>query len=256
MLKAILFDLDDTLIDWGDFFGQWDAVERMYIGGVYDYIRAQGHDIGDQDSFRELYFKRTVAAWDDARTTLIAPHLGRILVETAAIVGVPEADRDADALLNAYGWSAVRGTAPFPDAIDSLRMLREQGLKLGLVTNAFQPMRLRDREIEEHGLLEFFPHCRISAADVGYLKPHPEIFTRALDQLEVTADEAIFIGDNPVADIAGAQAAGMRAVMRVTEKLKPLLSGLIIPDAAVNTLEELPAVLDEWYPDWRSMEPA
>jgi HAD superfamily hydrolase (TIGR01509 family) len=256
MLKAILFDLDDTLIDWGDFFGQWDAVERMYIGGVYEYIRAQGHDIGDLDSFRELYFERTVAAWDDARTTLIAPHLGRILVETAAIVGVPEADRDTDALLNAYGWRAVRGTAPFPDAIDSLRMLREQGLKLGLVTNAFQPMRLRDREIEEHGLLEFFPDCRISAADVGYLKPHPEIFTQALDLLEVSADEAIFIGDNPVADIAGAQAAGMRAVMRVTEKLKPLLSGLIIPDAAVNTLEELPAVLDEWYPNWRSVEPA
>lgn len=170
MLKAVFFDLDDTLIDWGHFFGQWDAVERMYIGGVYDHIRAQGHDIGDLDSFRELYFERTVAAWQSARDTLIAPHLGNILVETATLLGVPEHDRDPDAYLHAYNWSAVRGTAPFPDAVDSLRLLRDAGLKLGLVTNAFQPMRLRDREMAEHGLLEFFPECRLSAADVGYLK--------------------------------------------------------------------------------------
>jgi FMN phosphatase YigB (HAD superfamily) len=106
-------------------------------------------------------------------------------------------------------------------------------------------------EIEAHGILVHFPDCRISAADVGYLKPHPAIFQAALDQVGATPDEAVFVGDNPIADIAGAQGAGMRAILRVTTPAPPMLSGLIVPDAAINSLAELPRILDEWYPGWR-----
>jgi putative hydrolase of the HAD superfamily len=159
---------------------------------------------------------------------------------------------DAEACLRAYAWGAVPGTVVFPEAREALDLLVSRGLKLGIVTNAAQPMWLRDTELKGHGLLNYFPDCRISAADVGYLKPHPAIFEAALGRLGVTPDEAVFVGDNPTADIAGAQGAGMQAVLRVVSPVPPMLSGLIVPDGAINTLAELPAVLDERFPGWRA----
>jgi hypothetical protein len=50
-----------------------------------------------------------------------------------------------------------------------------------------------------------------------------------------------------VADIAGAQGAGLRAVLRVKHPPSPLISGLVVPDGAVNSLVELP-VIQQLYP--------
>src|SRR5690606_15877365 len=108
--------------------------------------------------------------------------------------------------------------------------------------------------MELHGLslIEYFPDCRISAADAGYLKPHPAIFEHALALVDASPDEAVFVGDNPIADIAGAQGVGMRAVLREVHEVPPLLSGLIVPDATITSLEGLPPLLDDWFPGWRA----
>jgi putative hydrolase of the HAD superfamily len=252
MLKAVLFDLDDTLIDWHGFSEDWPTFERMYLRRVFDYLSGSPQPLSDFEAFAMEFRQRTRAAWDSGRGSLIAPHLGTILLEAAGAAGAPPGVLDAKALLDAYEWTAVPGTVVFPDVVDALVLLKDNGVKIGIVTNAFQPMWLRDIEIQAHGLLDHFPDCRISAADVGYLKPHPAIFQAALDRLNITPDEAVFVGDNPIADIAGAQGAGMRGVLRITSPTPPMLSGLIVPDGAVNTLAELPPILDQWYPGWRS----
>lgn len=249
MLKAIIFDLDDTLIDWGDFSQDWENVERPHLTGVYEYLQASGEPQGDLDAFRLAYFKHARTAWSSARNTLVAPHMGQVLMAAAEALGVADGVT-MEGCLKAYNWGAAPGTQIFPDVEDGLTTLREGGLRFGIVTNAFQPMWLRDRELQEHGILDYFPECRFSAADVGHLKPHPNIFAAALNCLELEPDEAVFIGDNPVADIAGAQAAGMRAVLRVNAHAKPMLSGLVIPDGAINSLHELLPILDEWFPGW------
>ncbi len=252
MLKAVLFDLDDTLLDWSGFTTEWQEHERQYLRHVFDYVCREKFDLTDFGVFIAEFRNRTRDAWSSGRGNLIAPNLGKILVESVEAVGVPAGLVEMEDLLRAYDWTSVPGTVLFPDVLEALVLLREQGVKIAIVTNAFQPMWIRDIEIDRHGLLEHFPDCRISAADVGYLKPHPAIFQAALDKLNSTAEEAVFVGDNPIADIAGAQGAGLKAVLRVTTPTPPMLSGLIIPDAAVNSLAELPPILDEWYPGWRS----
>ncbi|MFW5749114.1 MAG: HAD family hydrolase [Chloroflexota bacterium] len=249
-LKGILFDLDDTLIDWGHFAEEWERIETPHIEKVYRYMSTLAALEGDFQAYKTAFFSRTKKAWGNARTTLQAPHLGRVLVEAAIAVGMPEDRADIDALLDAYEWGVIEGTSAFPEAISVLEKLRAHNIKMGIVTNAFQPMRLRDIELHGHGLREFFPDCRISAADVGVLKPHPDIFKRALACMGTPPEETVFIGDNPTADIAGAQAAGMLAVLRVIARPRPLISGLIVPDAAINSLMELPVILSEWFPGW------
>lgn len=250
MLKAILFDLDDTLIEWKFPFDEWEARELQHLRGVYDYFCQIGPPAFDLEAYKNEYMRRTREAWMDARTTLVAPHLGRVLMQAAAAVGFSPAHLEERRCLEAYNWGVMEGTAPFPDVIEGLSLLRNRGVRMGVITNAYAPMWLRDYEMAGHGLLEFFSDCRFSAADVGYLKPHPDIFAAALNCLGAAAEETIFVGDNPIADIAGAQVAGMRAVLRVKNPPVPLISGLVVPDAAINSLYELPAILDEWFPGW------
>ena len=87
--------------------------------------------------------------------------------------------------------------------------LRERGLKLGLVSNAFDPPQLLHRDLAELGIAERLDVALFSS-EVGRRKPDPEIFRRALDALDVGASEALFVGDTLGSDIAGAAELGMR----------------------------------------------
>ncbi|MEQ8674956.1 MAG: HAD family hydrolase [Aggregatilineales bacterium] len=250
MLKAILFDLDDTLIDWSHFSSNWEEVESRHLSGLYTFLCDTIQPFSTKDNFTEGYIQRTREAWSNARTTLIAPHLGRIIIETASALGIPAEMLDEKACLKAYQWGAVPGTSPFPDVIESLTLLRERGLRMGIVTNAFQPMWMRDEEMNQHGLLEFFPECRFSAADVGRLKPHADIFATALNCLDLPPEEVVFIGDNPTADVAGAQSAGMNAILRSKRSTRSYKKGLVVPDGTIDSLKQLPPILDALYPGW------
>lgn len=251
-LQGVLFDLDDTLVDWSGFSGDWNAYEETHLRQTYDAVAQGVHPIAASfEAFAQEYRIRVRNAWATARGTLRSPHVGRILISTFKALGVPEDKLDADAIMRAYQWGKVTGTVVFPDVIDALETLRACGVKLGVVTNSFQPMRMREVELAAHGLLAYFPVCRVSAADAGYLKPHPQIFQQALQSLGTSPRHTVYVGDNPVADIAGAQSAGMQAILRVKKPAPPLISGLIVPDYAVNTLNELLQVFDTWFPGWR-----
>lgn len=250
MIKGVLFDMDNTLIDWHGFDGNWFEMEREHLGKVLNFLETAGRPLeASLDDFAQTYTELTRDAWATARSTLRAPHMGKLLMQALAHYGFEpdETVRAADCI-KAYDWKPASGVALFPDVIEGLDAILERGLKIGIVTNASQPMHLRDIELEAFGLLNYFPDatCRISAADVGYLKPNVKIFEYALQQLGTTAQETIYVGDNPVADIAGAQAAGLRAVLRINRETPPLISGLIVPDAAINSFTELLPLLDNW----------
>lgn len=250
MLKAVLFDMDDTLLDWSGFKTEWAIMERKHLAKVLDYL-GQFHPLDDHEAYMVEVRQRTVAAWTSARTDMRSPNLGTLLVDAAAAMGVPLEHLDVRRLLEAYQWGAIDGTVIFPDVPILLKLLHSHNIKVGIVTNAYQPMWLREIELRAHDLLDFFPDCRLSAADVGYLKPHPAIFQAALDCLGTPPEGTLFVGDDLEADIAGAKAAGMRAVLRLTHRNRDVETG-IIPDAKITSLEALPALLDEWYPGWRA----
>jgi len=104
-------------------------------------------------------------------------------------------------------WGPARKLATTSHAL--LEALRERGLKLGLVSNAFDPPDLLHRDLAELGITERLDVALFSS-EVGRRKPDPEIFERALDALGVGASEALFVGDTLASDIAGAAALGMR----------------------------------------------
>jgi putative hydrolase of the HAD superfamily len=106
-------------------------------------------------------------------------------------------------------WDPARRLAAHTHAL--LESLRGRGLRLGLVSNAFDPGWLLHRDLEQMGLADRLDFA-VFSSEVGVRKPHPQIFERALEALGVQPENALFVGDRLYEDVRGAGELGMTTV--------------------------------------------
>ncbi|WP_437879511.1 HAD family hydrolase [Pseudomonas sp. LRF_L74] len=123
----------------------------------------------------------------------------------------------------------------FNDTVPTLERLALH-YTLGVITNG-------NADVRRLGLADYFRFA-LSAEELGVGKPDPHPFQRALHEAGVEASQAVHIGDHPGDDIAGAQAAGLRAIW--FNPLRQEWQGERHPDAQITSLSELPAVLERW----------
>lgn len=246
-IRAILFDLDDTILTWQHAKEGWELFKRSRTAGVHAHMVATGRTMPDLDAFHSLIEATFLGLWDEARIDHRAAKLDEGLLRALEEAGVDRSSVDVDALLRAYGWGPIPSVVPFPDAEYVLRTLEARGFWLGLVTNAMQPMWMRDMELAWHGLLDRFP-VRVSSFDAGYMKPHPQIYRMALEGLGASPEEAVFVGDRPANDIAGANALGMLSVLMQPRATNARAGALVLPedqqpDHTIRSLTELLAIV-------------
>lgn len=98
---------------------------------------------------------------------------------------------------------------PYPEVVGWLTVLRAAGLELAVVSNWDVSL---GEVLERVGLAPLLDHV-VTSAGVGAAKPDPAVFLRALELLGVRPEEAIHLGDSPALDLAGAEAAGVEAVL-------------------------------------------
>ena len=96
-----------------------------------------------------------------------------------------------------------------PDVHPTLHDLKKSGYRLGVVSNRHQPCH---EELRSYGLDEFF-ELALVAGEVSAWKPDPALFTHALERLEITPEQAIYVGDNYYADVVGTLRAGLGPVL-------------------------------------------
>ena len=133
------------------------------------------------------------------------------------------------------------GVKTFEDTLDVLEQLKNDDYKIGLITNAMQPMWMRDIELRHFGILDYLD-ARLTSGDVGFMKPHPFIYWRALELLDVEPETAVFVGDRPANDIAGANEAGLISVLMAPPHLDREL-GEVRPNYTITKLTELLPIL-------------
>jgi HAD superfamily hydrolase (TIGR01509 family) len=102
-----------------------------------------------------------------------------------------------------------RGIELRPGVAGMLQRLHARGLRLGLAAN--QPARVI-AELDRYGIGQYFAHREVSGHH-GYRKPDVRLFLRALDDLGVTPEEAVMVGDRIDNDIVPARLLGMRTVL-------------------------------------------
>jgi putative hydrolase of the HAD superfamily len=144
---------------------------------------------------------------------------------------VLETDADlTDALLAALRFRA------YPDAVPALMTLRSRGLSIVVVSNWDHSLHER---LAETGLAPLVDGA-VASAEVGVAKPDRRIFDRALELAGADAGSALHAGDSPDEDVAGALAAGLRAVLVARDGTPEAPAGV----PAIRSLEELPPLCE------------
>jgi len=241
-IQAVLFDLDDTLISWERPFGSREEFYLPRIEKLHTFLSSAGHCLPPCAEFYESVDQAISAMWAEARQTGRIASLGQLLDQRFEDLGMDTGLVDTDELLRLFDWAPRPGVELFPETLPVLSSLREKGYKTGLLTNSFVPMWMRDLELQAYGLLDLLDE-RVSAADVGYLKPDPAIFHHLLARLDVPPERAVFVGDRPANDIAGANAAGLVSVLISPAYLDRECAG-VRPDYRIERLDELLPVLE------------
>lgn len=249
MLRAVIFDLDDTILDWSNAQVDWAELGAAHLTPICDYLRETGHTLPPVRAVADRLGEIVRLSWKKAQMPhWEAPRLYNHLHDLLIVLGINPSTVDMERLERLYQWGPIHGVRPFRDASSVLEALRAARLQLGLLTNAAQPMWMRDIELNAYGLTDAFDF-RITAGDIGKLKPHPDVFKFVLEALNTSAEEAVYVGDRPHDDVIGAQSAGMRAIL--VRRISTIMIDGVKPNAIVNNLREIQDVFDLWYPGWR-----
>ncbi len=187
----------------------------------------------------ELWARTTATQESGTLDDLIALATARLGLDVAEAVRA-EAALDH---LDAWGVHLTHD----PEAVATLTALRERGMAVGLVSNTHWPRAFHEQLLERDGLIGLID-VRLYSSELTHMKPHPSVFQAALAALgtgaqPLAAGRAVFVGDRPLDDIAGAKGIGMRAVLRPNPAVP---GGPVEPDACITSLPELLPLIDGW----------
>lgn len=243
-IHAVLFDLGNTLI----FFDEdWNKVIPTFNLELANALLSQGYAI-NPDSFADELHKHMVDYYRQRGTEFLELTSQRALRELLAARGYTEvpAEHLQTALRRMFSISQNHWRAEV-DAAPILQRLRQEGYRLGLISNASDDNDVQTL-IDKANLRDYFEVILTSAA-VGLRKPHPRIFQMALDALQVSPRQAVMVGDTLGADILGAHNLGMPAIWitrRADKEANRSHEETILPEERISSLSELPHLLRNW----------
>ncbi len=227
-LKAVLFDLDNTLCDTRSLVrtARWEACEAMLNAGL------------PANSIKEAYTKldKVVKEYGSNYTK----HYDR-LCEACGIKRKPEIVMSGRIAYHNTKFALIN---PFPNTERTLMRLTKSGLYLGIVTNGFTDKQWE--KILRLKIRHFFDVIEVSGKEDPHIGKE-KIIKRALRDLGLTAERVAFVGDNLKTDIASANRLGLTTVRFIPLSLSKIpkpKNKLEKPDITIRRIEDLPEALD------------
>jgi putative hydrolase of the HAD superfamily len=203
-IKAIGFDLFNTLITADK--GAVDEAVRRLITGL-----RQNNFSFDEDLFQITYKETALGFIKKAQSDGIETHNRFWISATLQKLGYP-IDPDDDKIaksLDKYFSAFFDYCHLIPGTVSMLKQLKPD-YRLGLLSNFTHAPACREL-LNYFELTKYFNLILVSG-ELGYRKPHPEVFNRLVKRLAVERDHMIYVGDNLEADVVGALNAGIKPV--------------------------------------------
>ncbi|HIA86334.1 MAG TPA: HAD family hydrolase [Candidatus Marinimicrobia bacterium] len=192
MIKAVIFDLDNTLLDF------ISMKESAVSSAVHAMIEA-GLDLDEKSSYERIITLYQETGWENQQIFDI------FLKEKTGEVD----NKYLAAAIVSYRRAREATLRLYPDVQRTLNILGKMGLKLAVVSDA--PSREAWMRIYYLNLHHVFDLV-LTFDDVGERKPSPKGFEMALEKLGIKTDEALMIGDWPERDVAGASKLGIKTI--------------------------------------------
>ena len=232
--KAILFDLDDTLLDmYSAMHSSWEEI----CAGVAPGLGC------DATSLRETIRRESALFWADEGAVAeyrVKPLESRTIIVRLSLLAMGLDDSGAEEIAGRSLRGYLERVAPFDDAIGTLDTLRSQGYRLGMVTNGSS-----DTQRQKIGRWQLEPYFDeiVIESEFGRGKPDPGVFRQALAGTGAAPEEAWMVGDNLYADIGGAQGVGVHGVWIHRDRLQFPDDPPAHPHRRIGHFDELHAAL-------------
>jgi putative hydrolase of the HAD superfamily len=232
-VRAVLFDLGDTLVDVKDFDGWTEIARRFYLDLEPDQLRHAYFEVEEDVDARPHPTGREDGLIDFWRRTLS---------RTAG----KEIDEPTTRKFIAAVRETERPVRLYSDVRRCLDILRAERRALGVVSNSSSEAAVR-RLLDRVGILDYFSRI-LSSGTEGIEKPNPEIFRRAVQRLEVRPEEAVYVGNLANTDARAASTAGLHGVWLNREGFgygedPPEITSLLEVPTVVRRLENGGAVV-------------
>ena len=232
MIKAILFDFGQTLVDSSDGFRQ---AEKDAQAVIFQDLAITGHDAFKhhyrriRSEFHERSELSRVKIWQE-----VFQHFGQ------------ESCVDELRQWEKIYWQTVQSkTWVFPEAPPVLIALADQYGPLGLVTNTQGQSDAGTHRVTAYPELAALFAVTVVAGENGVpTKPNAKPFTACLEQLGVAAEEAVYVGDDWRIDVCGARDAGLYPVWLKQDTVKRNYPKVDEDAPVITSLNELPPVLE------------
>jgi putative hydrolase of the HAD superfamily len=241
---VIFFDLGNTLLYFDE---SWSGILELSSEALTYQLMELGYEL-DKKQFIQAFQKHLHIYQQTREIDLIEKPTEKILQEELSKYGfdtIPFSHLRL-ALDKMYAVSQ-KYWLPEEDTLSTIEKLHTQGYHLGIISNAKDSKDVQQL-IDKAGIRSFLNGIFISS-DIGYRKPHPQIFRVALEEIGVQPDRTVMVGDILDADILGAKNMSIANVW-ITRRADTLRNKAAVdtihPDKTISTLSELPKLLANW----------
>ena len=214
MIKAAIFDLDGTLLNR-------DESVKIFIDRQYERLNKQLGHIP-----KEKYVKRFIEL--DKRGYVWKDKVYQQLADEFNIVNIT-----SEELLQDYISEFKNNCVPFANLTQMLEELKSSNILLGMITNGYGQFQMDN--IKALGIEKYFDVILVSEWE-GIKKPDPQIFKRALEQLNVSPNQSLFVGDHPDNDVKAAQNVGIKGIWKKDFQWNNVEADFIVDDLAELSL--------------------
>jgi putative hydrolase of the HAD superfamily len=207
--KTVLFDLGNTLAQYYD-LSEFPAILEQGISNVADYLESLGISTIPKSDLSERVRQENHES-KDFQVRPLEDRLARIFQLDSASDSYSELSMT---ICRQFMKPIFALGHLYDDALPTMKDLRSESYSIGIVSNTSwgSPASLWREEIGRLGL-EKLVDTSVFCRDVGWRKPDSRIFTSALQELGVSVDESVFVGDEPRWDVVGPNSIGMEAIV-------------------------------------------